>query len=76
MIQKAQARRIPFQAVDMDDLYGRNGVLRQQLDEAQIEYYGDIPAGTLVYLIKPGEVYPLTKQEKPSKNPKIIGAKA
>ena len=76
MIQKAQARKIPFQAVVMDDLYGRNGVLRQQLDEAHIEYYGDVPVDTQVYLAQPEVVYPLTKWEKPSKNPKIVGAKA
>ena len=75
MIQKAQARQIPFQAVVMDDLYGRNAVLRQQLDEAQIEYYGDVPANTQVYLNKPEVVYPLTKREKPAKNPKLAGAK-
>jgi len=29
MIQSAQARKIPFEAVVIDDLYGPNGVLRQ-----------------------------------------------
>ncbi len=76
MIQKAQARGIPFQAVVMDDLYGRNGALRQQLDEAHIEYYGDVPIDTQVYLTQPEVVYPLTKHGKPAKNPKIVGAKA
>jgi SRSO17 transposase len=75
MIQRAQARKIPFQAVVMDDLYGRNSVLRQQLDEAHIEYYGDVPIDTQVYLTKPMVVYPLTKRNKPAKNPKIVGAK-
>ena len=76
MIQKAQAREIPFQAVVMDDLYGRNSILRQQLDKAHIEYYGDVPVDTQVYLTQPEVVYPLTKRGKPSKNPKIVGAKA
>ncbi len=75
MIQKAQARQIRFQAVVMDDLYGRNEGLRQQLDEAHIEYYGDVPANTQVYLTKPEVVYPLTQREKPAKNPKLVGAK-
>jgi len=75
MIQKAQARQIPFQAVVMDDLYGRNEALRQRLEEAHIEYYGDVPANTQVYLTKPEVVYPLTKREKPAKNPKLAGAK-
>jgi SRSO17 transposase len=76
MIQKAQARQIPFQAVVMDDLYGRKEDLRQSLDEAQIEYYGDVPATTQVYLTQPEVVYPMTKWGKPSKNPKMGGAKA
>jgi len=75
MIQKAQARQIPFQAVVMDDLYGRNEALRQRLEEAHIEYYGDVPANTQVYLTKPEVVYPLTKREKPAKNSKLAGAK-
>jgi SRSO17 transposase len=76
MVQRVVARKIPFKSVLMDDLYGRNAVLRQELHEAQIEYYGDIPANTQVYLTQPEVVYPLTKQNKPAKNPQIVGAKA
>ena len=72
MIQRAQANGVPFEAVVMDDLYGRNTVLRQRLHQAGIEYYGDIPANTLVYLDKPQIVYPLTKRGKPSKKPRIV----
>lgn len=72
MIQRAQANKVPFEAVVMDDLYGRNADLRQQLHQAEIEYYGDIPANTLVYLDKPQIVYPLNKHGKPSKKPQII----
>jgi len=74
MIQRVQAQGVPFEAVVMDDLYGRNTVLRQRLDQAGIEYYGDIPANTLVYLEPPQLQYPLTKRGKPSKNP-VIGGK-
>ena len=73
MIQRVQAGGIPFEAVVMDDLYGRNEALRQHLDAAGIEYYGDIPVDTQVYLEQPTVVYPLTKRGKPSKNPKIEG---
>jgi SRSO17 transposase len=38
MIQHAQANEIPFEAVAMDDLYGRNAKLRHRLDQAGIEY--------------------------------------
>jgi SRSO17 transposase len=73
MIQRVQARNIPFEAVVMDDLYGRNEVLRQRLDAAGIEYYGDVPLDTQVYLERPAVVYPLTKRSKPAKNPRIEG---
>lgn len=67
LIRRTLERQIPFQAVVMDDLYGRNEALRQKLNEAGIEYYGDIPANTKVYLKKPQIVHPLTKRGEPSK---------
>lgn len=73
MIQRVQAGEIPFEAVVMDDLYGRNEALRQHLDAAGIEYYGDVPVDTQVYLEQPRVVYPLTQKGKPSKNLKIEG---
>lgn len=73
MVQRVWARGIPFEALVMDDLYGRNSVLRQQLHEAGIEYYGDIPKDTLVYLKEPKITHPLTKRGKPSKNSKVEG---
>jgi SRSO17 transposase len=73
LIERTHKRQIPFQAVVMDDLYGRNEALRQDLNKANIEYYGDIPANTKVYLEKPQIVYPLTKRGQPSKTPQIDG---
>jgi len=72
MIQRAVFNHVPFKAVVMDDLYGRNNVLRQRLDGAGIEYYGDVPANTIIYLDKPKVVYPKTKRGKQSKRPKIV----
>lgn len=75
MIQRARARHMPFHAVLMDSLYGRNEALRQKLHNDQIEYYGDVPTNTLVYLQPPHLVYPLTpKRGVPSKNPVFAGA--
>jgi len=73
MVQRVQARGIPFEALVMDDLYGRNSVLRQQLHVAGVEYYGDIPKDTQVYFETPQITYPLTKRGKPSKNAQIEG---
>jgi len=72
MIQRVVANQVPFEAVVMDDLYGRNAVLRQRLDQAGIEYYGDVPANTIVYLDQPQIVYPQTKRGKRSKRPQIV----
>jgi len=72
MIQRAVFNQVRFAAVVMDDLYGRNKVLRQRLDGAGIEYYGDVPSNTIVYLDKPKIVYPKTKRGKRSKRPKIV----
>lgn len=73
LIERVRERGIPFAAVVMDDLYGRNAVLRQQLADARIEYYGDIPVDTRVYLERPEVTYPLTQWGQPAKNPQIIG---
>jgi len=54
-------------------LYGRNETLRQNLNTAGIEYYGDVPVNTKVYLEKPQIVHPLTKRGEPSKVPQVIG---
>jgi SRSO17 transposase len=67
MIQRAVANGVPFVAVAMDDLYGRSNELRWQMDQAGIEYYGDVPRNTVVYLDKPEIVPVLTKKGKPSK---------
>jgi SRSO17 transposase len=73
LIERTQQRQIPFQAVVMDDLYGRNEALRQKLNKTNIEYYGDIPADTKVYLEKPQIVHPLTKRGQPSKTLQVEG---
>lgn len=72
IVQRVQANGVPFVAVDMDDLYGRNWELCTQLDQAGIEYYGDIPANTIVYLEKPTIERPVTKRGKRSKRYQIV----
>lgn len=71
MIKRTQERQIPLVAVTRDDLYGRNEALRQNLNEAGIEYYGDIPATTKVYLEKPHVIQPLTKRGVLSKTAQL-----
>lgn len=50
MVQRCQKEGVVFDAVAMDGLYGRSFWLRQQMDQAHIEYYADIPATTKVRL--------------------------
>lgn len=72
LLQRARRNGLPFVAVTMDDLYGRNQPLCRRLDEAGIEYYGDIPANSVVYLDCPRFETRLTKRGKPAKKKRII----
>lgn len=72
LIKRLHTRGVSFVAVDMDDLYGRNRALCAQLDQAGLEYYGDVPANTLVYLDKPTIEWPLTKRGKRSTHYRIL----
>ncbi|GIK42951.1 MAG: hypothetical protein BroJett011_67840 [Chloroflexota bacterium] len=72
LIERARATGLPFVAVDMDDLYGRNRSLRRRLEVARIEYYDDIPANTIVYLDQPRFETKLTKRGKPAKHKRVV----
>ena len=72
IVKRLLARDIHFDALAMDDLYGRNAQLRKQLNDAGVEYYGDIPENTVMYLDKPQIVYPITKRGQPSKRYKVV----
>lgn len=73
LIQRAVANGIKFDAVAMDDLYGRNRQLCRRLDEASIEYYGDVPVDTVVYLDKPSVKYRRKKNGQQAKRYDVIG---
>jgi len=53
MLQRAQANGLPFEAVACDDLYGRSGWLRREMDAAGLVYMAEVPENTLVYLTRP-----------------------
>jgi len=53
MIQRVKAHGLPFEVVACDDLYGRSGWSRHQMDVADILYMAEVPENTLVYLSKP-----------------------
>lgn len=70
MIQRVQARGLPFDAVACDDLYGRAAWFRQALDEAQITYMAEVPATTQVYLAPPA--CPLQAEEPDPASPAAV----
>jgi SRSO17 transposase len=53
MILRAKAQGLPFAAVACDDLYGRDGHFRAELDREDLLYFADVPAHTRVYLKRP-----------------------
>lgn len=77
MIQRVRANGLAFAAVACDDLYGRSGWLRQQLDLANIIYMAEVPKNTKVYLNKPlfgiPPREPTRRGKKPSR-PRVLSA--
>ena len=75
MIQRAKENGLPFSAVGCDDLYGRSGWLRSQMNKADIVYVADIPADTKVYLKRPDYgVPPVARYKgKKARKPIVLG---
>jgi len=72
MLQRAQ---VPFAAVACDDLYGRSGWLRRQMEQTGILYMAEIPKDTQVYLTKPDFELPPSdpgKPRRPVSRPQIL----
>lgn len=72
MLQRAQNEGIQFDAVAVDTLYGRSFWLRKQMDEAEIEFYADVPADTKVYLSEPQIGLPKNKRGPKAKNERVL----
>jgi len=77
MIQRVKAKGLPFEAVACDDLYGRSGWLRHEMDAAGILYMAEVPENTLVYLTQPDFGVPSAqlnqRGQKPTR-PRILSA--
>jgi SRSO17 transposase len=77
MLQRVQTNGLPFEAVACDDLYGRSGWLRHQMDAAGLLYMAEVPENTLVYLTRPEFGVPPPKPKpcgrKPTR-PQVLSA--
>ena len=76
MVQRSQKADIAFDAVAVDGLYGQSFWLRQQLAQANIEFYADIPANTNVYLSEPVIGIPQNCRGPKAKKPQVISPMA
>lgn len=80
MIERSQARGLPFEAVAFDDVYGRSTWLRDKTDAAGIIYMADVPHNTQVYLEKPvlgiPEPKPGRRGPKPTRLQVLNGVKS
>jgi SRSO17 transposase len=69
MIQRVKAHGLPFEAVACDDLYGRSGWLRHQMDAAGIIYMAEVPENSMVYLTQPDFGVPPPRPGQPGRPP-------
>ena len=76
LIQRMQERGIPFEAVAFDTLYGRNYGQREQLAQAGLEYYADVPVNTQVYLSEPVWGLPQNQRGPQGKKERVLSPKA
>jgi len=60
LIQRAQARGLPFRVVGCDSNYGRDSLFRAALQAEGLTYVADIPSSTVVYLAPPVVGVPAT----------------
>lgn len=73
MVKRALDNGVAFDALDCDSLYGRSGWLRDELASLNVEYYGDIPTNTQVYLEQPQVFWQLPKRRHAKPKLCIIG---
>lgn len=76
MVQRTQKEGLVFDAVAVDGFYGQSFWLRQQLDQANIEFYADVPANTQVYLSEPVIGIPHNRRGPKAKTPQVLSPMA
>jgi SRSO17 transposase len=76
MIERAKGTGLTFEAVAFDSLYGRSYWLREQCEQASLEYYADIPNNYAVYRDTPMLELELGKRGKPTGKFTVVGQAA
>jgi SRSO17 transposase len=72
MIARAKAAGVPFVAVAFDSFYGHDASLRERCRQADLEYYADIHANTLVYLQPPQVGLPTSRKGPRPKHKHVL----
>jgi SRSO17 transposase len=72
MIARAKASGLAFEAVAFDSLYGRSFWLRECCEQADIEYYADVPNNYQVYPEQPQLEFERNKHGDPGKSFKVV----
>jgi SRSO17 transposase len=72
MIQRAQAAAIPFTAVAFDNIYGREDWLRDNCQQAGIEYYADIVSNYQLYIRDPRPAFTPNSKGRVPHNPGVL----
>jgi SRSO17 transposase len=72
MLERAQSEEIPFVAVDCDGLYGQSFWLRSKMEQADIEFYADIPANTRIYRSEPQIGIPQNRRGRKAMKAKVL----
>ncbi|MEZ4732395.1 MAG: transposase [Caldilineaceae bacterium] len=76
MVQRCQKEGMVFAAVAIDGLYGQSFWLRQQLSQAHLEFYADVPANTKVYLSEPSIGVPQNRRGPKATKAQVLSPQA
>jgi SRSO17 transposase len=76
MIERAKANGLTFEAVAFDSLYGRSYWLREQCEQASLEYYAAIPNNYPLYREAPVLEFEQGKRGKPTQKFRVVGQAA
>ncbi len=72
MVRRTPTEGVAFEAVAVDGFYGQSCWLRQQLNQANLEFYADVPANTKIYLSEPVIGMPQKRRGPKATKPRVL----